>query len=120
MQTSDADFGGSLAIDSYGPGFFRVNGIVRRGDILINANTITLWRGLDDIQPLVDLAGVVDVLFVGMGPEMAYLPKAMSQKLLPMGIMCEPMTTPSAARTYNVLLSEGRRVAAALIAMPSE
>ena len=36
------------------------------------------------------------------------------------GVMCEGMSTPSAARTYNVLLSEGRRVAAALLPMPGE
>jgi uncharacterized protein len=31
------------------------------------------------------------------------------------GIGVEPMNTPAAARTYNVLLGEGRRVAACLL-----
>jgi uncharacterized protein len=35
-----------------------------------------------------------------------------------LGIVIDGMTTPAAARTYNVLLAEGRRIAAALLAMP--
>lgn len=118
MQTSEPDFGGRLAIDSYGPGFFRVGGSVRRGPLLIRAEAALPWHGLDDLAPLTELAGLVDVLFVGMGAGMAYLPKRLTAALDPLGILCEPMTTPSAARTYNVLLSDGRRVAAALIPMP--
>lgn len=115
MLTSEADFGGALAIDSYGPGFFRVAGSVRRGGLLIRAEAAAPWHGLTDIVPLTELAGLIDVVLVGMGDEVAYLPKPLIAALDPLGIMCEPMTTPSAARTYNVLVAEGRRVAAALI-----
>lgn len=117
---NETNFGASLPIDGYGPGFFRVGGAVHRGALLIRAEEARGWGGYDDLEPLLALEGVVDVLFVGTGAEIAYLPKPFVRALEAKGVMCEPMATPSAARTYNVLLSEGRRVAAALLPMPGE
>jgi len=118
MPITEAEFGANLPIDGYGPGFFRVADRVIRGAILIEATGVSSWGGLEDRGPLEALAGRVDVLFVGMGPDIAFLPKPFVAGMDALGIMCEPMSTPSAARTYNVLLSEGRRVAAALLPMP--
>jgi uncharacterized protein len=55
------------------------------------------------------------VIFVGTGAEMAHLPPALRSALEGAGIGVEPMNTPAACRTYNVLLSEGRRVALAAL-----
>ncbi len=118
MPITEADFGANLPVDGYGPGFFRVADRVIRGSILIEATGVTSWGGLDDRAPLEALAGRIDVLFVGMGADIAFLPKPFVAAMEALGLMAEPMSTPSAARTYNVLLSEGRRVAAALLAMP--
>lgn len=60
------------------------------------------------------LAGQIDVLFIGTGADIAHLPAALRQNLEEAGLGVEAMATPAAARTYNVLLSEGRRIAAAL------
>lgn len=118
MPITEVDYGNGLPVDSYGPGFFRIGGEVHRGNVLVQSDTVTTWGGLDDLDPLIALGGQIDVLFVGTGAEIAYLPKPLLRALEPLGVMCEPMSTPSAARTYNVLLTEGRRVAAALVAMP--
>ena len=118
MPILEANFGAALPVDGYGPGFFRVAGRVHRGGLVICADTAGAWGGYEDLGPLRALAGVVDLLFVGTGAEIAFLPKGFQADLEALGVMCEPMATPSAARSYNVLLSEGRRVAAALLPMP--
>ena len=61
------------------------------------------------------LAGQVDVLFLGMGADVAHAPADLIAALREAGIAVEPMASPTAARSYNVTLSEGRRVACALL-----
>ena len=120
MPITEAEFGASLPVDGYGPGFFRVGGQVYRGAVVVEAGSVTGWAGLDDPAPLLALEGKIDVLFLGMGGDIAIPPKALVQALEAKGIMTVPMSSPSAARTYNVLLSEGRRVAAALLPVPEK
>lgn len=118
MPINAAEFGSALPVDGYGPGFFRIGGVVHRGGVVVHAAGVGPWAGYVDLAPLLALAGKVDLLFVGMGPQIGFLPKPFVARLEAEGVMCEPMATPSAARSYNVLLSEGRRVAAALLPMP--
>lgn len=115
MRLNEVSYPDGLPIDGYGPGFFRVAGQVHRGAILIAEGGLTSWGGLEDSAPLLALAGRVDVLFVGMGAEMAPIPAPLRRALEDAQIGVEPMATPAAARSYNVLLSEGRRIAVALI-----
>lgn len=120
MQIREASFGTALPVDGYGPGFFRVAGTVHRGGLLIRAEEACSWGGLDDRAAILALAGKVDLLFVGLGAEIAILPRPFVAELEAVGIFCEAMATPAAARSYNVLLSEQRRVAAALLPIPGE
>lgn len=106
---------GSLPIEGYGPGFFRVGGQVHHGAVIVSRGGVVPWSGLDDLPALLTLAGQIDVLFLGIGPRLAPLPESLRQSLVDATIMPEVMTTPSAARSYNVTLSEGRRVACALL-----
>ena len=115
MQLNEIDYGRSRPIEGYGPGFFRVGGEVLTGPHLVTADRTAPWGGYDDTAPLLALAGQVDVIFIGTGAEMAYLPPAFRATLDAAGIGAEPMASAAACRTYNVLLSEGRRVAAALL-----
>ncbi|WP_375691495.1 Mth938-like domain-containing protein [Pseudooceanicola sp. LIPI14-2-Ac024] len=115
MQMNEIDYGRARPIDGYGPGFFRVAGEVHRGPQIVTADAVAPWAGIEDRESLVALAGQVDVLFLGTGAEIAPVPAALREALEAAGVGVEPMPTPSACRTYNVLLSEGRRVAAALI-----
>jgi uncharacterized protein len=110
-----SDFSGAVPVDGYGPGFFRVRGLLYRGPVLVTERGASDWGGLTDVRPLLDLAGRVDVLFLGMGADIAPPPRDLIAALEAAGIMPEPMNTASAARSYNVTLSEGRRVACALL-----
>lgn len=118
MPIIETGFGVAVPIDGFGHGFFRVAGQVHRGPMLMRASGPQAWGGYDDLAPLLALAGQVDVLFIGTGAEIAPLPRALRQAIEGAGLAVEPMASPSAARSYNVLLAEGRLVAAALLPVP--
>lgn len=115
MELNEIDYGKARPIDGYGPGFFRIDGKVIDGPVLVTADQVAPWAGYQDHGGALALVGQIDVLFVGTGAEMAYIPADFRAALDAAGIGVEPMATPAACRTYNVLLSEGRRVAAALL-----
>ncbi|MEZ5761075.1 MAG: Mth938-like domain-containing protein [Paracoccaceae bacterium] len=115
MQLSEIDYGQAQPIDSYGPGFFRIAGQVLTGAVVVTRTGARVWQGYDDPLPLLALAGQVDVLFVGTGTRIAHLPGDLRTALEDAGLGVEIMDSPAACRTYNVLLSEGRRIAAALL-----
>ncbi|WP_108853330.1 Mth938-like domain-containing protein [Albidovulum aquaemixtae] len=115
MQLTEIPFDDARPIDGYGPGFFRIGGDVLHGAVLVTATSARVWDGYDAQAPLLALAGEIDVLLIGTGPEMARPPADLVAALEAAGIGVELMASPTAARTYNVLLSEGRRVAAALL-----
>lgn len=115
MKLIEVSFGGGLPIDGYGPGFFRVAGEVREAPFVLLPSGVHRWTGFDDITLLLERADEIDVLFVGTGAEPAYVPKPFREALENGGLGVETMASPQAARTYNVLLSEGRRVGVALL-----
>jgi len=118
MRLTEISYGQALAIEGYGPGFFRVGTHVLRGACLITPWGAGPWGGVADAGPVLALIGRIDVLFVGMGAEIAQVPRAFRQPIEAAGIGVEVMNSPAACRTYNVLLGEGRRIAAALLPMP--
>jgi uncharacterized protein len=115
MRLTEVTYDNAQPIDSYGPGFFRVAGKVIEGPVLVTPWDAGPWGGLDDTAAPLALIGKIDVLFVGTGAEIAHIPPAFRTALEVAGIGVEVMNSPAAARTYNVLLSEGRRIAAALM-----
>ncbi|MDJ0824952.1 MAG: Mth938-like domain-containing protein [Rhodobacter sp.] len=115
MRLNEVSFTDAQPIDGYGPGFFRVGGEVHQGPVLVLPTGTRAWGGYDDLAPLTAIAAQIDVLFVGTGAETANPPAAFRTALETAGIGVEPMASAPACRTYNVLLSEGRRVAAALL-----
>ena len=115
MRLTEVSYGQAQAIDGYGPGFFRVGGHVLKGACLITPWDAGPWGGLDDTAVPLTLAGRIDVLFLGMGRDIAHPPKAFRAALEGVGIGVEVMSSPAACRTYNVLLGEGRLIAAALL-----
>jgi uncharacterized protein len=111
-------------IDAYGNGGFRIGGEAVSGSILVLPDgTLTSW--LADMAALSadDFAGVLaaspppEILLLGCGPRAAFVPPPVRQRLREAGIVVDAMGTGAACRTYNVLIGEGRRVAAALIAV---
>ena len=115
MRLNEVVYNDAQPVDGYGPGFFRVGGKKYEGPILTGAQGTHPWGGYDDAETLLALAGEVDVLFLGTGADIAHIPSALRSRLEEAGIGVEVMTSPSACRTYNVLLSEGRRVALAVL-----
>ncbi|MDB5459664.1 MAG: hypothetical protein JWO72_1405 [Caulobacteraceae bacterium] len=113
------------SIDAYGGGGFRVSGRRIEGSILILDDKLYSWPvaslaqlGPDDIAPVL-AAGLsqVEFLLLGVGARVAPPPPALRKVLQDAGLGLEVMDTATAARVYNVLVSEGRRLAAALIAI---
>jgi uncharacterized protein len=115
MRINEVDFGSASQVDGYGPGFFRVDGTVIEGGALILPGATSKWAGYEALQPIIAAADDIDFLIVGTGDEIAHPPAAFRRALESAGIGVEPMASAPACRTYNVLLSEGRRVGAALL-----
>jgi uncharacterized protein len=115
MRLTEITYGTAKAVEGYGPGFFRVAGHVLRGACLITPWDAGPWGGYDDTATPLSLEGRIDVLFVGTGTDVAHVPAPFREAMEERGIAVEAMASPTAARTYNVLLGEGRRVAVALL-----
>ncbi|ACL57172.1 Mth938-like domain-containing protein [Methylobacterium nodulans] len=115
---------GRHLIDAYGSGGFRFAEMSHRGSILALPSGIHAWdvtepAGIDaaSLAPVFAAAAEVDLLLIGTGPELVFLPDALRQRLKAAGIGLDVMQTGAAARTYNILAAENRKVAAALIAV---
>jgi uncharacterized protein len=115
MRLNEISYNDAMPIDGYGSGFFRIGGQKYEGAVLALPNGVTTWGGFDDTATVLSVVTSIDVLFVGTGAEIAHLPKDFRTTLEEAGIGVEAMASPAACRTYNVLLSEGRRVAVALL-----
>jgi uncharacterized protein len=113
------------AIEAYGGGGFRIAGERIEGSALIIDDRASPWpvASLADLQPsdfdpiLAADRGVVEFVLLGLGPAMVPPPKAVREALRAAGLGLEVMDTVAACKLYNVLASDGRRVAAALIAI---
>ncbi|MBA4220026.1 MTH938/NDUFAF3 family protein [Bosea sp. (in: a-proteobacteria)] len=115
---------GRYQLDGFGAGGFRFAEMSHRGSILATPAGIRIWPvtsfaqvTLESLQPVLDEAGTIDFLILGIGHDIAFLPASLRDPFKAVGITVEAMATPAAARTYNVLVGEERRVAAALIAV---
>ena len=115
MRLNEITYSDAQPVEGYGPGFFRVGGKPIDGPLCLSLRGTEAWGGLDDVETLTRLTGDVDVLFVGTGTEIRHLPDTLRTRLEAAGLGVEVMNSPAACRTYNVLLSEGRRVALAVL-----
>jgi len=115
MRLTEIHYPDTPPIDSYGPGFFRVDGEVIEGGLLVLPGLRRSWQGYDDVEAILAAASGFDVLFVGTGAEIAHPPMAFRRALEAAGVGIEPMITPSACRSFNIVLSEGRRIALAAL-----
>jgi uncharacterized protein len=120
---------GSHPITAHGHGAFAFAGMLHTGSILatpkgVRALSATSVDDLDSralsalMTECAESPGSIEFLIVGTGERMAPIPKALRAALSRAGLRFEAMATGPAVRVYNVMQSEGRRVAAALIAAP--
>jgi len=117
-------FPGRAPIDGYGQGGFRFAGMSHRGSLLIVPSGIYAWPvtapqeiGESALARVFAEADKIDFLMIGSGKDPVALPPELRQRLNDAKISVDLQPTGGAASTYNVLLDEGRRVAAALIAV---
>lgn len=110
-------------VESYGDWQFKVSGQQFQGSVLVFPERSEPWPVSDfdslsyeSLLPVVE-TGNIDVLLIGCGPRMLMVPAELRKALRAKGVSIEPMDTGAASRSYNVLLAEGRAVAAALIAI---
>ncbi len=115
MRLNEVTYTDAKPVDGYGPGFFRIGGQVIEGAVMVFPDGARGWGGYDDAAALIARASDVDVVFVGTGADVAHVPADFRGALEDAGLGVEAMASPAACRTYNVLLSEGRRVALALL-----
>ena len=126
MAHSDTPhFPRSAPIDGYGNGGFAFAGMSHRGSLLCLPDSIWTWDvtqpGQIDrhsLQRVFEAANSIDTLIIGTGREVWIPPMGLRNALRTVKVVLDPMQTGPAIRTYNVMIGERRRVAAALIAVP--
>jgi uncharacterized protein len=104
----------------YGPGFVAINGTQHRSSVIVTADQVRPWDVTDPKAltqaVFTDLARLpVEILLLGTGPSVSFPHPQLTQPVRDAAIGLEVMDTAAACRTYNILLSEDRRVAAALL-----
>lgn len=124
MATPTASYPGRAAIEAYGNGGFRFAGMSHRGSILCLAKSIVAWNVIrpeeltaESLAPVLAEKDLTRSLLIGTGARQVFASPSLRAAFREAGIALETMDTGAACRTFNVLLGEGRPVAAALIAV---
>jgi len=122
MIGGEARYPGRAPIEAYGNGGFRFAQMSHKGSILCLPSGIYPWE-----RPEPDALGAyarafaksdaLTLLLLGTGRGLARPPEGIARAFRDAGLALEAMDTGAACRTYNVLLAEGRPVAAALVAI---
>jgi uncharacterized protein len=115
---------GRTIIEGYGAGGFMIDGHRVAGSLLVFADRVVDWPvtafdqvTLENLADVTAAVPAVEILLIGSGARMLLAPAALRAALRDAGVALDVMDTGAACRTYNVLLAEERRVAAALIAV---
>ncbi len=127
MPQTDAHYPERAPIDAYGDGGFRFADMSHRGSLLALPTGMHAWTALPSKDPLVLLpayfaqvfaeADTLQFLLLGTGTDQRFPDQNLQQAFAEHNIGLEVMNTGAACRTFNVLLAEGRPVAAAFIAV---
>lgn len=123
MEFTEINSSEEAFVAGYGDGGFRMGDSRFEGSMMITPDGFYPWTvtdkseiSLENLEPLLNANGI-EIIIIGLGVNMAFLPKNIRSVFEEKKIAIEAMDTGAAARTYNVLLQEGRLVAAALIAI---
>ena len=115
----------SAPIEAYGKGGFAFADMSHRGSLLCLPDGIWAWdvtkpAEIDEYSLLrvFEAANAIDTLIIGSGTDVWIPPKHLREALRAVRVVLDPMQTGPAIRTYNIMIGERRRVAAALIAVP--
>jgi uncharacterized protein len=112
-------------IESYGQQGFRVSGVNYPGGAIVFPDTTIAWSAeamidvtVQSLEPVRVRAGTeraIEILLLGCGARMRLVPPTLRAAFRVHRIVIDEMDSGAACRTYNVLMGEGRRVAAALL-----
>ncbi len=111
-------------IESFGNGGFRFAGMSHQGSLLVLPSGMRAWPPVaietlkaPDFEAVLKERQEIDFLLLGTGALMKRPPAAALASLAKQAVRTDFMSTSAAIHTYNIVLAEGRRVAAALIAV---
>ena len=119
-------------INDYSHGVFSLGEQSHHGHIMITGHddtgfSVTSWNVTDadnltaeDLDPIYDTENRPMLILIGVGPDMTHPFAQLRAALSKRAIAVEIQTTPAACRTWNLLLSEGRKVAFVALAMPED
>ena len=114
----------SAPIDAYGKGGFAFADMSHRGSLLCLPDAIWAWpvtrvSEIDEytLSRVFASANRIDTLIIGTGTEVWVAPNRLREALRAVHVGLDSMQTGPAIRTYNIMIGERRRVAAALIAV---
>ena len=124
LAADDPHLPRAAPIDAYGDGGFRFAGMSHRGSLLCLPDGIWAWpvAAVGDVdeealRPVFERAAALDFFLLGAGPQPWVMPAHLRERFRALGLSADVMQTGPAARTYNILLGENRRIAAGLIAV---
>lgn len=110
-------------VQSYGGGGFKISGVSHVGSVIVLPEAVLAWPVADvsavdmkTLSPVIHLDPSIEILLLGTGSDMRPASPELRAALREHGIVADAMDTGAACRTFNVLVAEDRRVAAALIA----
>jgi uncharacterized protein len=113
---------GRQLIQAYRQGGFTIAGTRHAGSVLVLRDRTLPWAAhelsavtLESLAPIT--AAAVEILILGCGDRFVLPSVELRAAIRAHGIVTEAMDTRAACRTFNVLIAEDRRVAAALIAL---
>ncbi len=109
-------------VEAYGDGGFRISGITWRGPVIVFPHRSVAWPeanletlSTEMLAPVLAVDDVPEILLLGCGPTTVLVPAQLRSEIRARGPVIDAMDTGAACRTYNILMTEGRRVAAALL-----
>ena len=124
IEIHEAHFPGRAPIDAYGNGGFRFAEMSHKGSLLCVPSGIYAWDvstpdelTVENFERVLSEADDIEILLVGSGANLVPIKQELRRKLREVNISADPMATGAAVRTYNVLVAEGRAVAAAFLAV---
>jgi len=115
----------SAPIEAYGKGGFAFAEMSHRGSLLCLPDGIWAWpvtrpEEMDEVtlRRVIEKSAIIDTLVIGTGNAVWQPPSWLRERLRKVSVVIDAMQTGPAIRTYNIMMGERRRVAAALIAVP--
>ena len=124
IEFHEAHFPGQAPIDAYGNGGFRFAEMSHKGSLMCLPSGIYAWDcsttdafDAEAFSKMLDEANSIEIALIGTGENLVPINTELRSKFRNVQISADSMATGAAVRTYNVLVSEGRAVAAAFLAV---